>query len=115
MEEVRVEIPDWVGDDDDEIASYLADNMDLYEAALDQTANVHDDRSSVDDVSVTNVDVSAHRVVVSYDVDFSAYHGCRDMNYADTHDRELIGRREGRTIIFEKFIPPPPRTTYEEY
>lgn len=115
MEVVRVEIPDWVEDDDDEIASYLADNKDDYEDALDQTANIHDDRSQVDDVTVTSVDVTTHTVVVSYDVDFSAYHGCRDLNYADTHDRQIVGRREGRAIIFEKFAPQPPRSTYEEF
>lgn len=113
MKEIRFEIPEWV--QEDEFANYIADNSDEYYAAFDSTANENDDRSQVDNISVINVELHENLVTIYYDVDYSAYHGCRDMNYEDTDEREIVGHREGRIIIFESFSPSPPRSTYEEF
>ena len=112
-ETLRFEIPEWV--EEDNVADYIAENVDKYTDALDHTASEHDERAQVDEISVTNVELTEHGVTIYYDVEFSAYHGCRDMNYAETDDRFITGIREGRILTFEKHIYPPPRSTYEEF
>lgn len=115
MEEVRFEIPEWIDEDEEAFKDYIAENFEEYSAALDYTANDHDDRAVVDEVRVTDVDLNDDSVGISYEVDYSAYHGCKDMSYADTHERFLSGRRDGRVFVFKKFVSPTRRSTFEEF
>lgn len=110
---VRFEIPVWV--EEAKIADYISNNMHEYSDALDKSASEHDDRAEVDEIIVTNVELEEDSVFIYYDVEFSAYYGCRDMNYSDTDEREICGTRKGRVFTFEKYIPPPKRTTFEEF
>lgn len=112
-EKARFEIPDWVDEADYE--KYFEDNVDDYLDALDQSANPHDDRSQVDEITVESIDLYADSVTIYYNVEISAYHGCRNVNYAQTDERDVIGSREGRVFLFEKHIYPEPRTTLEEF
>ena len=101
--------------DESDWASYLKAQVHEYEDALDCTANEYDNRSLVDGIRVTGVDVGENQVTIYYDVDISAYHGCRDLNYAETDSRDVTAIREGQELTFEVFEPPPPRDTYEEF
>lgn len=112
-EEIRFEIPEWV--EEDEFESYFRNNIDDFSEALDHSAYEHDNRSQVDDISVSSIDLSPDSVTISYDVEISAYHGCRDANYADTDERDITGRREGRVFFFDKFVYPERRSTYDEF
>jgi hypothetical protein len=115
MDEIRFEIPEWVEEDEEALKDYIVDNYEKFADALDYTANDHDDRAVVDEVRITHVDLGEDFVGISYEVDYSAYHGCRDMNYADTHERFVRGRREKREFVFKKFMHPPRRSTFEEF
>lgn len=112
-DEIRFEIPEHIAEED--FADYIANNSDEYYGAFDQTANEHDDRSSVDGINVINVELTEDEVHIEYEVDYSAYHGCRDKNYADTDERELFGTRNGRVITFDKFVFPQKRSTFDEF
>lgn len=112
-EQIRFEIPEDI--EDENLADYIAENMGEYSVALDHSAYGHDERSQVDDISVTSVEIDDDFVTIRYDVDISAYHGCRDVNYAETDEREVTASREGRVLIFDKYVPLPPRSTYDEF
>ncbi|MDR7151659.1 hypothetical protein J2W49_003635 [Hydrogenophaga palleronii] len=112
-EKIRFEIPDWV--DEDDFEKYFKDNIDEYTDALDQSANSHDDRSQVDEITLESIDLYPDSVTVYYNVEISAYHGCRDVNYAETDERDVTGSREGRVFIFDKHVYPAPRTPFEEF
>jgi hypothetical protein len=74
-------------------------------AALD--LDVPDDRATVDDVSVEDVELHEDgSVTVHYTVQYSAYHGCRDMNYADDDLRAVTGVRDGGDWVFTVYVSP---------
>lgn len=112
-EEIRFEIPDDV--DEDDFESYFQNNIDEISQALDQSAYEHDERSQVDEIEISSIDLSDGAVTIYYDVHISAYHGCRDANYADTDERDITGRRDGRVFFFDKWVYPERRSTFEEF
>ncbi len=97
------------------MADYIAKHHEKYYGAFDLTANEHDDRSQVDDIRVTDVKIDEDSVTINYDVEYSAYHGCRDKNYADSDERELFGERQGRLLIFDSWVRPSRRSTDDEF
>jgi len=105
------EVPDYL--EEDEIEQYFRDNVDELMPAFD--LELDDDRAQVDEVSIENLELSKDRVDIEYLVEYSAYYGCRDMNYADEDQRVVSGIRDGRRFEFEIFVPPPRRSTYEEF
>jgi hypothetical protein len=109
---IRFEIPGEVRAED--YPDYLREHFEEYSAALDDSADPHDDRAQVDEVRVTNVELTEDTVYISYEVDYSAHYGCRDMNYSETAERELVGDRTGRVFTFARFTQPEPRSTFEE-
>ena len=76
---------------------------------------LNDDRASVDEVVIDEVEIFDDTLIVHYRVDFSAYYGCRDMNYSDYDVRYIEVRRKDRVLEFDRFVPPEPRTTFEEF
>lgn len=112
-EEIRFEIPEWV--EKDKFESYFRENIDDIWEALDHSAYEHDDRSQVDEISVVSIDMCINSITIYYDVEISAYHGCRDANYANTDERYITARREGRVFFFDKFVYPERRSTYDEF
>lgn len=110
-----IDIPSYI-EDEEELAEWVRDNPDLFSGAMDLDASQIDDRATVHDVTITDVEVDKESVAIHYEYDFSAYYGCRDMNYAGTSDEDVIvGVRNGSTLEFEKFIPPERRSTDEEF
>lgn len=87
---------------------------DLY-PALDMRPDNGDERAVTDEVVVTWVDLEPDQVEVTYEVRYSAYHGCSDRNYAVADERSIVGLVEGTNWIFEKFVPPEPRSTVDEF
>lgn len=84
----------------------------VFRAALD--LELQDQRAIVDSVKITEVELDDSGVVVSYDVAFSAYYGCRDQNYADRFSRTIDGTRVGANWFFKQHVPTPRRYPNEE-
>jgi hypothetical protein len=110
---VIVELPDHLNDD--EIKEYLITNVkDLYQA-MDLEVDDFDDRALLDWVTITQIDLTSDSIHIEFDVEYSAYHGCKDQNYSDSDARAIAGERKGKKLIFDKYIAPPKRTTYDEF
>ncbi|APP83836.1 hypothetical protein ABQZ99_015060 [Xanthomonas hortorum pv. vitians] len=112
-EKVILRIPK--GLSENEIKSYIAENITSLYPAMDLIVDDHDDRANLDDVVIKEIHLSESDVDIEYDVEFSAYHGCKDQNYADSDQREINGDRTESELIFKKFIAPQKRTTFEEF
>lgn len=110
---IQFELPNSL--EEDEFADFITDNIEALYDAMDITANEHDSRSQVDDIRVTNIQLNESHVTINYEVEYSAYHGCRDINYADTDEREAHGERRGNLLIFGKFVPSQLRSTHDEF
>lgn len=113
LEKVQFEIPDEI--DEDDFESYFRSNIQGILEALDQSAYEHDERSHVDEIRISSIDLSVDSITVYYDVHISAYHGCRDANYAEIDERDVNGSREGRVFFFDKWIYPERKSTYDEF
>lgn len=115
MDTLLIEIPSHI-EDDDELADWVRGNSEAFWPAMDLDASQHDDRANVDEVNITEVEIDERTVAIHYDYEYSAYYGCRDVNYSDTTDEEVIvGQRQGNTLLFEKFKPRERRSSDEEF
>lgn len=110
-----IHIPSHI-EDDEELAEWVRDNPDLFSGAMDLDVSQFNDRATVQDVTITEVEIDEESVAINYEYNFSAYYGCRDMNHDGTSDEDVIvGVKNGATLEFEKFIPPERRSTNEEF
>lgn len=79
---IRVPIPD----EDTDLVWYFDEQVenDQFGLTLDYSVREHDERAEIDEVRISEVEVSADGVRVHYEIDWSAHYGCSDMNCADT-------------------------------
>lgn len=101
--------------DDESIKNFFMDNVDGLYDAMDLGVNHFDDRAQVDDVQITEIDLTSDAIYIEFNVEYSAYHGCRDANYVDDDQRSIEGSRVGNKFFFDRFVPPPARSTHEEF
>ena len=87
---ITIEVPN--GFNDEEIKNYLTENIESLYAAMDFEVNHFDDRAQVDDIQITEIELTSDTIYIEYNVQYSAYHGCRDANYVDEDQREVEGR-----------------------
>lgn len=83
--------------------------------ALDIDVSHIDMRAQVHRVRITEVEMDAHSICVSYEADYSIYNGCKYMDIEDSQDRFANGVRTTNGWEFDEFVPPPKRTTLEEF
>ena len=82
--------------------------------AMDLDVSEFDDRATVSDVTITEVELDAESICITYTVEYDAYYGCKDMNYADAVERSITGARVGNRFTFDAHTPLPKRTTLDE-
>lgn len=112
MEKVlKISVPDYL--DDDQIEEYFRENIDELRPALD--LEIQDDRAQVDEIEIEIFQLTEDSLHIEYVVQYSAYYGCKDMDYADEDQRVVSGRRDGNLFEFDVFVPPPRRSTFEEF
>ena len=110
---ITLEVP---GDyDEDQIKEYLTESVEDLYGAMDLEVNNFDDRAQVDDVNITEIELTADTVQIEYEIEYSAHHGCRDASYSESDQRTISGTRVGNIFRFAEFVAPPERTTYEEF
>lgn len=95
------------------IQDFLSEHIESLWGAFD--LELPDDRAELDDVTLDEVEVFEDAILIDYRVEYSVYYGCKDMNYAGDDVRLVEGKRKGATLEFDQFVPPEPRTTFEEF
>lgn len=114
MNQLQIEAPDNF-ENDEEFIDWVLENSELFHGAMDLDASIHDDRATVDEVRITNVELDDASVAIYYEYDYSAYYGCRNIDHGDTSEEEVIvGKRKGHNLLFDKFKPREKRSTDEE-
>lgn len=113
MKLIELEIPSDL-ETEDEIKDFLEENKNDYYGAMD-FSDVPD-RGNVDNVEIEEIQFDEKGVTIEYRYEWSVYYGCDDMDKADTEDGLVIeGKREGSKFIFEEFVNPEKRSTFEEF
>ena len=110
---LTIELPDNLNEE--ELKDYIRANIEDLYPAMDLEVTDFDDRSVLDDVTIIEINLGSESICVEFEVEYSAYHGCKDQNYSDSDLREIEGDRIGNILIFEKFTPRPEHTTYDEF
>ncbi len=95
--------------------AYLKDHWDDFREALDLTGDYYDRKSQVDKISVESIELTETQVVVHYTVEYSGFHACHDIRYAEKANRKTIGLRSANQITFEKFQQFERRSTCDEF
>ena len=113
---VRIQIP--VDEDEDNPLDLVAFFQERLESdlapAIDYGVTEFDERATINNIECTDVVANDDSVIVTYEVSFSAYYGCSDMDYANTDKRTVRGRRVENTWVFPLHVPPPTRSTHDE-
>lgn len=86
-----------------------------FRGALDLDVSHIDNRAEAYGVRITDVDMDATSISVSYEVDYSIYNGCKDMDIDDSEELFVSGVRTTDGWVFDESIPHPKRTTADEF
>lgn len=86
-----------------------------FNGALDLDVSHTDARAMVDRVTISDVDITPKSVVVSYDVHYSIFDGCKGVNLTSHLDRKVTGRRCAEGWEFDAFEMPEARSTVDEF
>lgn len=54
-------------------------------------------------------------IEVHYEVEYSIYKGCRDMNVQDVEELHVFGDLTDEGWAFDEHVPSPKRTTVDEF
>ena len=113
---VRVPIPKSDDPEDrPDLVAYFQDLTDEeFGSVLDLEVEELDDRAQVENISVKDVNADGDDVSITYELEFSAYYGCKDMDYSDTDERVVRGWCEGDHWVFSKHVATPRRYPNDE-
>ena len=95
--------------------SLVDDEESDFSGVLDLDVSHIDMRAQVYGVRITAVDMSPDSIGVSYEADYNVYNGCKDQNVDDSQDGFVTGVRTAAGWEFDEFVPPPKRTTVDEF
>jgi hypothetical protein len=97
------------------LQSLVDDEQSGFRNALDLDVSHVDMRAEAYGVRIINVDLHENTISVHYEVDYSIYHGCKDMDNDDSEDRFVSGVRTAKGSEYDEFVPHPGRTTFDEF
>lgn len=91
------------------------DEESAFRGALDLDVSHIDMRAQVYGVRITEVSIEGESIGVSYEADYNVYNGCKDMDIDDSQDGFVEGVLTADGWVFDEFVPPPERTTVDEF
>lgn len=97
------------------LQSLVEDEESKFSSVLDLDVSHIDMRAQVYGVRITAVDLEPSTIGVSYEADYNVFHGCKDQRVDDSQDGFVKGVRTAAGWEFEEFVPPPKRTTVDEF
>jgi hypothetical protein len=97
------------------LQSLVDDDESDFSNALDHDVSNIDQRAEVYAVQITAVVISGNKIEVSYDLDYSIYNGCKDMDVQDSVPLHVFGTLTDEGWAFDVHVAPPKRTTLDEY
>ncbi|MDP1788005.1 MAG: hypothetical protein Q8M91_18815 [Polaromonas sp.] len=113
---ITIECPHRESEDEDfDLLKYFKDRIEDLKPALDLSVEHLDDRACFFGVEIIDIQEDENSVFIQYDVTYTAYYGCRDQDHSGEDDRDVTGFRVGNYWEFPVYVPPPRRSTYEEF
>lgn len=97
------------------LQALVDDEQSAFRGALDLDVSHIDMRAQVYRVRITDVTIDGEAIGVSYEADYNIYNGCKDMDVDDSEEGFVEGIRTADGWLFEEFVPPPKRSTVDEF
>lgn len=118
--EIDIPVPEDKGDEIDLInyfSDFISDEMGELGGELLPAFNLEtrDERATVHEVSIEDVEVTDDGVAIHYSYSYSAYYDCKDMDYADDENGTARGKKVGDKWVFARHVNPEPRSTLDEF
>ena len=118
--EIDIPVPLEDGDEIDLVdyfSGFISDDMGELNGELLPALNldVKDERATVYEVVIDDVEVTDDGIAIHYSYLCSAYYGCKDMDYADEETGVAWGRKVGDKWVFQRYVSPEPRSTLDEF
>lgn len=73
------------------------------------------DRELMGDLDIEDVEVTETYVHVTFSLEISSFHGCKNLDYQKLDQRSVTGITDGSDWVFDVFQSPPERTTVDEF
>ncbi|WP_348946433.1 hypothetical protein ABHF33_07805 [Chitinibacter sp. FCG-7] len=104
---IRLQLPS-SGDDQAEQVNqtYIASQLEILRAAMDLDVSDYDELAQLDEIIITAITLDQQAVKIDYQLRFSAFYGCQDIDYHGSCQRVLRGRREGNCLLFTPYTAP---------
>lgn len=97
------------------LQSLVDDEGSVFRRALDLDVSHIDMRAQVYGIQITDVDMDEKSIGVTFEIEYNVYNGCKDMDIDDIEDGFVTGVRTDDGWAFEEFVPPPKRSTVDEF
>lgn len=97
------------------LQSLIDDKESDFSNVLDHDVSHIDQRAQVHAVRVTQVDINGSDIEVAYELEYSIYNGCKDMDIVDSDELHVFGELTDEGWAFDEHVPPPKRDTVEEF
>lgn len=97
------------------LQSLIDDDESDFSDALDHDVSYIDRRAQVYSIRITDVDINGSQISVTYELEYSIYNGCKDMDVQDAVELHVFGELTDEGWAFDQHVPPPKRTTHEEF
>ena len=91
---------------DEALVTWLKENADEWDEALDLDVEYLDDRAFYQGHQVDEIVVADGRVHVQYMVEYDAYYGCKDMDMSGWEDRDITGQWGDGQVVFTTYVQP---------
>lgn len=95
--------------------SLIDDKKSDFSGVLDHDVSHIDQRAQVHAVRVTQVDINGSDIAVTYELEYSIYNGCKDMDIVDNEELHVFGELTNEGWAFDEYVPPPKRDTVDEF
>ncbi|WP_157314955.1 hypothetical protein [Chitinibacter sp. GC72] len=86
--------------------AYITSQLEILRAAMDLDVSDYDELAQLDEIIITAVTLDRQAVKIDYQLRFSAFYGCQDIEYHGCCQRVLRGRREGHCLLFTPYTAP---------
>jgi len=118
--EIDIPTPEEEGDEIDLVdyfSDFICDGMGELGGELLPALNLDtkDERATVYEVNIEDVEVTDDGVALHYSYSYSAYYGCKNMDYADDENGTVRGKKMGDKWVFARHVSPEPRSTLDEF
>ena len=97
------------------LQSLIEDDESDFSDALDHDVSHIDQRAQVYAVRITDVDINGSQIAVAYELEYSIYNGCKDMDVQDEEELHVFGELTDEGWAFDEHVPPQKRSTVDEF